>query len=651
MTIFSTENLKKAYGDKLLFENVSVGMQEGDRIGILGRNGVGKTTFMRIVAAVEQADSGNSVFNNKVNFKYLEQLPTYTTSDTVLDTVLKGNQNLYDLLNEFHTLCRRIEENSTQELIDKLNKVNTQIDVFDGWNFENEAKVTLSKLGFTDFEQPVNTLSGGWQKRVAIAESIISKPNLLILDEPTNHLDADSVQWLQDYLMNSNISLLFVTHDRYFLDAVSNSIWELYDKKFFTYSGDYENYLAQKAIYLDIEKSTTDHQKNIIRQEMEWLNRGAPARRKKQKSRIDWIENLNNEKKFVDEKKLKIEIGKSFMGSRIIDAYNLTKTINVRNSRGEENKLLFKDFTYVAQPGDRIGIIGPNGIGKSTLLGVLSGENTFDSGNIKIGDTAKIAYYHQHIKNLDESKTVIASVRDVAEYINVGVGKELKLTAVEMLDRFLFPRSQHASFISTLSGGERRRLSLLKLLMGNPNVLLLDEPTNDLDIQTLNSLEDWLDSFQGVLIVVSHDRSFLDRTVQFIKVFEGNGVIKEYPGNYTQYLETKDKNNKEKTRQKQLNSELENKLNEQKKQQLNQNNTATQTKSNKISFKEKKEFETLEIELEKLESEKIEIQNKLAKGDITDYKLLNELSEKLSEIENKIDEITMRWLELSEKQG
>lgn len=638
MIIFSVENLKKSYGDRLLFENVSLGMSEGDRIGILGRNGVGKSTFLKIVSGVEQADSGNVVFNKKVNFKYLEQLPKYTNSDSVFHTVMLGNSELNNLFDKFNKLCIEVEKTHSPKATEELNKVSSLIDSIDGWNFETKIKTTLSQLGFNDFDQPVNTLSGGWQKRVAIAEAIINKPNLLILDEPTNHLDADSVQWLQDYLMNSNISLLFITHDRYFLDAVSNSIWELYDKKFFSYSGDYEEYLVQKASYLEIEKSTTDHQKNIIRQEMVWLSRGAPARRKKQKSRIDWIDNLKNEKQFVEEKNLKIEIGKSFMGSRIIDAYNLTKTIELDKGNRFENKLLFKDFSYVAKPGDRIGIIGPNGIGKSTLLGVLSGDIPFDSGNLKLGDSARIAYYHQHIKNLDESKTVIASVREVAEYINVGVGKELKLTATEMLDRFLFPRNQHSSFISTLSGGERRRLSLLKLLMGNPNVLLLDEPTNDLDIQTLNSLENWLDSFQGVLIVVSHDRSFLDRTVEFIKVFEGNGIIKEYPGNYTNYLEKKELQRKELTKENnKINSEIENK----------KVNLSSDKK--KLSYKENKEYETLESEISNLEIEKSEIENKLSGGEISDYKIINDLSERLKVIEEELETKTMRWLELADR--
>jgi ABC transport system ATP-binding/permease protein len=335
------------------------------------------------------------------------------------------------------------------------------------------------------------------------------------------------------------------------------------------------------------------------------------------------------------------------MGSRIIDAYNITKSITINTNNKQTEKLLFKDFTYVAQPGDKIGIIGQNGVGKSTLLGALSGEIKISNGNLKIGDSAKIAYYHQHIKNLDDSKTVIASVREVAEYINVGVGKELKLTAVEMLDRFLFPRNQHNSYISTLSGGERRRLSLLKLLMGNPNVLLLDEPTNDLDIQTLNSLEDWLDSFQGVLLVVSHDRSFLDRTVNFIKVFEGEGNIKEYPGNYTNYLEIRDRNNKENNRLKSIESKEALKENNIK---LNQNeNIENDNKRQKLSFKEKKEFDEICLKIETLEKQKEDYQFKLSDGQTADYKILQEIAENLSLIEEELDIVTMRWLELSEK--
>lgn len=646
MTIFSIENLQKSYGDRLLFEKVSLGLSEGERVGILGRNGVGKTTFLRILAGLESADNGNVVFNKQVRYKYLEQLPEYKNKDTIYQTVLNGNEELSSLFSDFYKLCDEVENTHSQEANEKLHKISTQIEVLDGWNYETKIKTTLSQLGFTDFEQMVNTLSGGWQKRVAIAEAIVNEPNLLILDEPTNHLDADSVQWLQDYLVNSKISLIFITHDRYFLDAVSNTIWELYDKKFFPYVGDYEKYLTQKAAFLEVEKSTSEHQKNVIRQEMIWLNRGAQARRKKQKSRIDWIDTLKNEKSFIEEKNLKIEIGKTFMGSRIIDAYNLKKSVVIDNGREKQTKLLFESFDYVAKPRDRIGIIGPNGVGKSTLLGVLSGEIPFDSGNLKIGESAKIAYYHQHIKNLDENKTVIGSVREVAEYINVGVGKELKLTASEMLDRFLFPRNQHSSFISTLSGGERRRLSLLKLLMANPNVLLLDEPTNDLDIQTLNSLENWLDGFQGVLIVVSHDRSFLDRAVEFIKVFEGNGVIREYPGNYSDYLEKKEL---QKSLQKKDTSISSTNQAENSNIKKIKNIGEEEQKQKKLSYKERKEFEELEITLQELDREKSALEVDLSAGQIQDYMLINQKSERLKEVEEMIEEKTLRWFELSER--
>ena len=639
MTIFSCSEITKSFNEKLLFDNIAFGLESGEKLGIIGKNGAGKTTLMKIIAGLVSPDAGNVVFNNNVRFEYLDQLPDFSTEESALDYVLSSNQTLLDLHEKYKILC-----SSNNENIDELHQITEQIELLDGWNYENDAKKILTQLGITDYFKNITQLSGGLKKRVALARALLSNPDLLILDEPTNHLDADSVQWLQDRLQNSSTSLLFVTHDRYFLDAVSTRILEIDQQKIFSYPGKYQTYLETKENFLKIQEATKIHTLSRLREELAWLQRGARARRTKQKSRIDWVQELANSIKKNEEKKIKIELGNKFLGSRIIEAHSINKSI--------KNKLLFNNFTYIAKPKDRIGIIGPNGSGKSTLLNVLSGALMPDGGRVEIGASADIGYFHQEIKNLNPTQSVSGALKEVAEYIDVGIGRDRYITVRDLLDKFAFPRYQHTSLISTLSGGERRRLSLCKILMANPNVLLLDEPTNDFDLQTLSALENYLDDFFGVLIIVSHDRSFLDRTVEFIWAFDGLGNIKEYPGNYTNYLEKKEESKKQ---QRRLNEELSKTIKKSlpAETKITQNNT--QNKNNntnvkkKLSYIEQRELEKLEIEIPELELEKHKLEQELSSINVSEYKILEEKSLALDQLIEKIDSMTYRWLELLEK--
>lgn len=622
MNIFSCNKLTKAYNDKFLFEEISFGMQTGERVGLIGKNGAGKTTLLKMIAGKIEPDDGEVTFNNNMKFEFLEQLPKFEKNEIVLDAVMNAKPHLNKLLDEYDLLISSDSEKNA----DRINYLTGEIEKERGWNYKNEAKAMLTQIGLTRFEDEIETLSGGLRKRVALARALLSKPDLLILDEPTNHLDADSVQWLQDTIQKSGQALLFVTHDRYFLDALSTRIVEIDQKRIFNYPGNYELYLEQKDNFLQAQQSTVEHKVSRLKVELAWLQKGAKARRTKQQSRIDWIDELKKEAKKVKEKKIKIELGNTFLGSRIIEAHNITKSLG--------GKLLFKDFTYIAKPKERIGVIGPNGSGKSTLLKVFMDMLPPDDGRILIGGSVNFGYFQQEIRDLKDDQSVLSAVRDIAEYINVGVGRDRYLTCRDLLDKFLFPREQQKALIKTLSGGEKRRLALVRMLMDNPNVILLDEPTNDFDIQTLNAFEDYLDDFLGTLIVVSHDRAFLDRTVEFIYKFDGNGNIKQYPGNYSNYLEKREKEISEAKRNKPEKPKSSNKPKSKNKK--------------KLSYKDQLLFDKLEIEIPELEQKNEELVELINSGEITDYKKLEELSKEQQQLSEEIDEKTMIWLELGD---
>jgi len=592
MTLFSATKVSKIYYEKVLFENISFGMQDGERVGIIGRNGAGKTSLLRIVAGLDEPDAGEIASNNEARFEYLAQLPTFEQDDTAFHAVASAYDHRHGHLEE--------------------------------WELETLAKQTLGKLGIHDPYKHVQTMSGGQRKRVAIARALLAEPDLLILDEPTNHLDATSVQWLQDTLQNSNRGLLLVTHDRYFLDAVCTRIIEIDQSRLFSYEGSYEKYLERKEALVAVQDATADHQRNKLRTELAWLQKGAKARRTKQQSRIDWIEKMQQEQRTqsVEFRDIDIEVGGKFLGGKIIDAVDVSY------------RSLVTDFTYRAAPGDRIGVIGPNGAGKTTLLNLLAGRKHCEKGHISLGETVTLGFFEQEIKDLQDNETVLSNVRDIAEYIDVGVGRDRYISARELCDRFGFsPKQQHA-FVHTLSGGERRRLGLLRILMSNPNVLFLDEPTNDFDLVTLNALEEYLQSFKGVLLTVSHDRAFLDTTVTTIWSFEDGGRIKEYPGNYSAYLEAVE------ARSKAADREAKSKQ---------QQPPAQSAMKKKLNFNEQRALTELETRIPDLESKISAVEGKMSSGEGS-YQDHQTWAEEHAKLTADLDKATLRWLELSERE-
>jgi ABC transport system ATP-binding/permease protein len=629
MVLFSCTKLSKAFHDTPLFSEVSFGMEDGDRVGLIGRNGAGKTTLLRIIAGMESADSGTVAFNNSSTWEYLEQMPAFDAEQTVLDAVMDGRADIRALLDRHAELCTFVAHTHDTATQRELDDVDSRIEHANGWALESEAKAMLQKLGVVEFDADVRRLSGGQRKRVALARALLRDPDLLILDEPTNHLDADSVQWLQDRLQQSRKALLLITHDRYFLDAVVNRIVEMEQLQLLSFPGNYEDYLERKEAMISAQEAEADHLRSKMRTELAWLQRGAPARRTKQKSRVDWISRMEAAPRPVQEKNIKIEVGSSFLGSKVIEAVNISKSIG--------GKLLFERFTHHSTPGERIGVIGPNGCGKSTLLNVLCGDMQSDTGSVKIGTSVNIGYFKQENDDFDPSMTVLATLRSIAEYIDTGVGRDRYLSASDMLNKFHFPHKRQNALVGTLSGGERRRLALLMVLMRNPNVLFLDEPTNDFDIQTLNALEEYLQHFQGFLVIVSHDRMFLDRTVDYIYAFDGTGGIKQYPGNYTNYLQRRESEKNEST------------ASDDGKARKEQSALPDKPKNAKaLTWKEERELEQIEREIATLELEQTEISARLSSGN-EDYTVLSELSNRIRDIDERVSVLSERWMELEEK--
>lgn len=634
MNLFSASNLSKSFNDVPLFEGISFGMDTGERVGLIGSNGAGKTTLLRVIAGTEEPDEGTVAFNSAARFEYLSQQPEFRVGLGVLEAVMESRPQTYSLLKRHAELCTLLADRSTPALETELHDVSATLDHTDGWSLESDAKAMLQRLGVPRFDDRVENLSGGLRKRVALANVLMSDADLLILDEPTNHLDADTVQWLQGRLAGSPRALLLITHDRYFLDAVTTRIVELERRKLWSFAGNYEFYVQQKEFIVANEEATAEHLKNRLRDELAWLRKSARAQRSKQKSRKDWVEGLQDKQKTLREtvevKQIKIEVGNKVTGSQLVDAVGISKSVG--------GKLLFKDFTYKAALGERIGIIGPNGSGKSTLLNILAGEVQPDSGTTKIGTSAKIGYFRQESSDITPTLSVIGAVREIAEYVDTGVGRERYLSAKDFLDRFNFHPRQHHALVGNLSGGERRRLGLLRVLMGDPNILLLDEPTNDFDIPTLNALEEYLQHFLGCLVIVSHDRAFLDKTVDFIYAFEtaddGTPRIKQYPGNYSAYLETQERLEREKA--------------EQKREAPEPRYDAT-SKPKRNLYQLSREREQIERALEKLEQEKSVIEEFLNTSNGESYKLITEKSNRLAAVAQEIDTATERWVELTEQ--
>ena len=623
MNLITLENITKSYSEKILVDNISLGINEGEKIGIIGVNGTGKSTFLKIIAGMEEPDSGTVTKGNRVRIEYLSQSPDYDENATVIEQVFRGNSDEMSLLRDYEEVLEEINKNpSNEELNSKLIKLQGKIDALNLWGLESEAKVVLTKLGINDFEAKVSTLSGGQKKRVMLAAALITPSELLILDEPTNHLDNETINWLEEYLNSRKGSLLMITHDRYFLDRVTNRILELDQGRLFSYEGNYSVFLEKKMERMEMEQASEEKRQNLIRKELAWVRRGAKARTTKQKARLDRFDELVNRKVYDQDENVEISVMGSRLGKKIIEIENISK--------GFSEKQLIKDFSYIVTRQDRIGIVGENGVGKSTLIKMLEEKIMPDSGEIIKGETVRIACFSQDDEHMNPDMRAIEYIKEVAEYLQTATGE--RITASQMCEKFLFDGTLQWTPIGKLSGGERRRLHLLRVLMDSPNVLLLDEPTNDLDIETLKRLEDYLDDFGGVVITVSHDRYFLDRICNKIFAYEGNGDIRIYTGNYSDYLLTK---------------EYEEAINKQEKstekpKDLTEKKERVKEKKLKFTYKEEREFETIDEDIENLENKISEIDILMDKNS-RDFGKLQELMKEKEETEAELEHKYERW--------
>lgn len=607
MNLITLENINKSYSEKVLLKDVSLGINEGDKIGLIGINGAGKSTFLKIVSGREDFFEGTRIQGKNVRIEYLSQDNDFDDDTTVLEQIFKGETREMKLLMKYEETLSKIENGEAVE-DDILIDLQTQIDNQKLWDLESEAKIILNKLGITNYSEKMGNLSGGQCKRVFLASALITPCELLILDEPTNHLDADSIEWLEEYLNGRKGSLLMITHDRYFLDRVSNRIIELDRGKLYSYEGNYTKFLEKKIERIEVEKTQEAKRQALIRNELKWVKRGAKARTTKQKARLQRFEELVNQEYVENNTDIKINYVGTRLGKKIVEIKNLSKSFGDRQ--------LIKDFSYIFTKEDRIGIVGPNGAGKTTFLNLLLKNIPSDSGSIEVGDTVKFGFFSQTGKELNENLRVIDFVREGGEYIPTDDGS--KITASTLCERFLFDGSMQYSPISKLSGGEKRRLQLLRVLMESPNFLILDEPTNDLDIETLKILEDFLDEYVGVVVVVSHDRYFLDRVCNKLFAYKDNGEIEVFHGNYSDYLiklEMETKNTPKITENK-----------PKKEKPKNENKTP------KFSFKEQKEFKEIDGIISDLEENIDRLQTEIDEN-FSNYSKLQELLEEKENLE------------------
>ena len=629
MHILSIEAISKNYGIRPLFENVSLGLDSSDRVGIVGANGSGKTTLLRLIAGAENPDSGRVVFAEGVSVGYLPQNPPYEPDRTVLDTVFAASDARTKLLHDYELACRELasEGEEDRRLLNRVSELAHELEVSGAWELETNARLVLSRLGIDDTTARMRELSGGQRKRVALAHALIENPDLLILDEPTNHLDAETITWLETYLGRYRGALLLVTHDRYFLDRVTSRILEIDRSSVQSFAGNYAYYLEKKEEQELARAAEGQKREMLIRRELAWLRRGAKARTRKSKARIDRAEALMAQPKETAGADLDISVGSSRIGKKVLELRGITKSYGGR--------VLIDGLSYTLKPGDRIGVIGPNGAGKTTLLEIITGRTAADGGTLEVGQTVRFGYYDQESRALNEAGRVIDYIREVAERVETADGKFI--TASQMLEKFLFTGAMQYAPIAKLSGGERRRLHLLRVLMGAPNVLLLDEPTNDLDIQTMLTLEDYLDGFNGCLVVVSHDRYFLDRTVEHIFRFEGDGLVRQYPGNYSAFLETRQKEDSEAAAIK----------TEAKPRRAKPEAAQSPPAKRKLSFKERAELETLEARIQEAERRQSEIDTELA-ANSSDAHLVHKLFDEREALSLQLARDLDRWSELAE---
>lgn len=624
----SVEGVSKRYGERLIFENITFGVNKGQKVALVARNGTGKTTLLRILTDQETPDDGQVTYNSEVKLAYLAQ-------EHGLDDNLSILGNLFDADNDMVRAIRTYEEllqGKDSSLVDQneLQKAINRMDQLDAWNYEASAKQILGKLNIHDLSMKVENMSGGEKRRVALAKALIAQPDMLLLDEPTNHLDLDMIEWLEDYLARTNMTILMVTHDRYFLEVVCDEIIEIDDESLYRYKGNFSYFLEKKAEREELAMANREKARNLMRRELQWVRTQPKARTTKSKSRLDAFKDVKKAATVrLEDDELKLSLNPHRLGGKIVELHRL------RKSFGE--KKLIDGFDYVFKRGEKMGIVGPNGSGKSTFLNMLTGKEQPDGGKVVIGETVVFGYYTQTGMNFKEGQRVIEAVREIADVIPLKGGA--KITAAQLLERFLFPRSMQHQYISKLSGGERKRLYLLTILMSNPNFLILDEPTNDLDIFTLSILEDYLQDFPGCLVIVSHDRYFMDKLVDHVLLFGNEGALRDIPGNYTSYrerIELEERQNK--AARSEVSSAKPLPASEDKK---------NDDKPRKLSFKEKYELEQITTRLQELEKIKVDLEARLNDPTIEHEELMH-VSAELGKVMEELDEKEMRWLELSD---
>ena len=616
MNYLSVQDLGKSYGIQTLFKGLNFGIDQGQKVALVARNGTGKTTILRALAGVESADTGLVVFRKGIRIAFLQQESHFGNAKTVYQAIFESENPLLSAIQEYE------EALLNPENADAFQKAFDKMDQLEAWDYEVKVKTILSKLKLDELTQELSVLSGGQKKRLSLAKILIEQPDFLILDEPTNHLDLAMIEWLQEFLTKENVTLFMVTHDRYFLDAICNEILELEEGDLYRYKGNYTYYLEKKQERQTVMQTNIDKAKNLYTKELEWMRRQPKARGTKSKARIESFYDVEKSaKKRIKNDKVQLEVQMTRLGSKILELHKVSKSYG-------DLKIL-DQFTYTFKKRDRIGIVGKNGVGKTTVLNMLTGTETIDAGKIVTGDTVVIGYYTQSGMKMDEGKRVIEIVRDIAEYIPLAGGR--KLTAAQMLERFLFTKDAQWKRVSVLSGGEKKRLYLLTILMKNPNFLILDEPTNDLDLITLKVLEDFLDEFEGCMITVSHDRYFMDRLVDHLFVFEGEGQVKDFPGNYTDYRENVAADGKLKIDKPKLKDPVKDRASEKR----------------KLTYNEKKEYDTIESVIDGLEQEKVAIGAQFNDTGL-DAEKMKELGVRLKEIDEEIASKTNRWMELAE---
>jgi len=629
MTYLSVENLGKSYGVESLFSGLTFGIKKGDKTALVAENGTGKSTLLRIIAGKESPDTGEVMTQNNIRIGFLEQEPALDESKSIREYISTGNSEIFSIVQEYEKAVEAQAENYNEQTQQQFEKASEAMEAATAWDFEQRMETILGILQIHDLEQPISTLSGGERKRVALAFVLLDNPDFLILDEPTNHLDVEMIEWLENYLIQSSVTLFMVTHDRYFLDRVCNHIIEMENSKLYHHNGNYQYFLQKRAEREEIEQTQLNKTKQLYKKELEWMRRGPKARTSKSKSRIDdFYQTKEKAHSQKESSELQLETSMTRMGKKVVEVKNVSKSF--------DDLVILDSFSYSFKRGERIGIIGKNGAGKSTFLNILTGKESVDSGEIITGETIVFGHYKQKGIDIDENERVIDVMKNIARVIKLADGSEV--SASQFLEHFMFTSDMQYTPVQKLSGGEKRRLGLMMTLIKNPNFLILDEPTNDLDLTTLQKLEEFLESFGGCLILVSHDRFFMDKLVNHYFAFEGDGIIRDFHGTYEEYREMKAEEIAGAKKKKSVSKVKKPPKIERKKTK----------KENSLSFTERKEFNKLEKQISILEQEKETVGAELNSTDL-DYKLLTEKTARFEEVEAEIDEKTIRWLELAQR--